>query len=251
MNQQFPYLKHTRHRPTVMPNVALEQKSNNVETPAVELNSSPKPNIIHDLSETGYTNIVPMFSEDEHPCSSSSLWSSESTEVAQTPNLTSESESDFEELSSGLSDFDDSSLSEQLGEWATSNNIPQGAVSSLLSILKVFHKNLPKDPRSHLKPVKDISLENIAGGEYYHFGIVNCIKRQLQLSQVQEECISIKINIDGLPLLRSSNIRDANNYDFAVMITIFTLALRHYDDVPKSSDLRNIRCVNILTGLHQ
>ncbi|KAJ8039656.1 hypothetical protein HOLleu_13728 [Holothuria leucospilota] len=148
-----------------------------------------------------------MFFEDEHPCSSSSLWSSESTEVAQTPNLTSESESDFEELSSGLSDFDDSSLSEQLGEWATSNNIPQGAVSSLLSILKVFHKNLPKDPRSLLKPVKDISLENIAGGEYYHFGIVNCIKRQLQLSQVQEECISIKINIDGLPLFRSSNMQ--------------------------------------------
>ena len=49
----------------------------------------------------------------------------------------------------------------------------------------------------------------MAGGEYYHFGILAGIMSQLQSQQcdTMQQCILLQINIDGLPLFKSSNLQ--------------------------------------------
>lgn len=67
---------------------------------------------------------------------------------------------------------------------------------------------LPKDVRTLLKTLRKYDIENIAGGSYYHFGIsdnVNNLLNLFQQSIENTEEVSLQINIDGLPLFKSSS----------------------------------------------
>ncbi|PIK36331.1 transposase domain-containing protein [Apostichopus japonicus] len=197
--KHHPYLKIDKSK---VPKQIQEPSNLDIPVTNTALNFTSSPTV----SQTGHDNVR----LSTRPSESKHLFNNTLNNPGVTHRPSSNSESEFEELSqcsSSQSDVDEMSLSDQLGEWATSNNISQTAVSSLLNILKPYHIDLPKDPRSLLKPIKDISFENIAGGKYYHFGIANYIKSKMQLSQPCKESISIKINIDGLPLFRSSNMQ--------------------------------------------
>ena len=150
------------------------------------------------------TKTVPSQSEAD---TDDSDWSTDkddehnhSENVDDLPRPESDTESD--------SDSDaDEGLAKQLAEWAVNCRIPHSSLSILLSILRVHHADLPKDPRTLLHTEKKYTVQTLAGGSYYHFGIASGILEKLASSSDAklEEHITLQINIDGLPLFRSSN----------------------------------------------
>lgn len=107
------------------------------------------------------------------------------------------------------SEEDDLDLGQKLAGWAVDYRIPHVAFNSLLTTLRQYHSNLPKDSRTLLHTVRSVSTQNLAGGSYYHIGLKNGVISILDnipnSSYLQD--LSVKINIDGLPLFKSSNIQ--------------------------------------------
>lgn len=107
------------------------------------------------------------------------------------------------------SDEINSTLKIELGQWASKYNISHASLSELLVILQNDHPDLPKDPRTLLGTQTKVDTTIVSGGEYYHVGIENGItsilnSRQKSLSS-KYKTITLHVNIDGLPLFKSSN----------------------------------------------
>ena len=104
---------------------------------------------------------------------------------------------DFSSVNSGVP------LSTLLAEWAIDNNVSTTAVHSLFAVLKPFHPELPRDPRTLLRTPTGYQIKNMTEGHYYHFGIssgIECIKRPIS------GIIQLQFNVDGLPLFKSSKL---------------------------------------------
>ncbi|XP_062534120.1 uncharacterized protein LOC134203263 [Armigeres subalbatus] len=99
---------------------------------------------------------------------------------------------------------DDINLVEDLRCWALSFNIRHIAVKELLKIQnRRLSNTLPQDPRTLLKTTQTISLIPVGDGHYWHHGFKSCIEKVF--SEIKEPVnISIKINMDGLPVYKSS-----------------------------------------------
>jgi len=101
-----------------------------------------------------------------------------------------------------------SDIKDQLTDWAVEFDIPMNALSRLLSILRLEINDLPKDPRTLLSTKVSYEIENICDGEYYHFGLSSGIQKILSVEpdiEVVSKHLRIQLNIDGLPLFRSSS----------------------------------------------
>ena len=98
-------------------------------------------------------------------------------------------------------------LRSKLRYWAVSHNIPHSALRKLLGILQPSHPDLPLDPRTLLctGTVKDIVPSN--GGFYYHHGVKKALTTWIGVSHYNDGDIKIQINIDGLPVFRSSSVQ--------------------------------------------
>ena len=125
-----------------------------------------------------------------------------------------ESDLDSESDSHNVESDPDSTLAFELGMWASSFGVSFVALSALLSILRVFHPSLPKDPRTLLKTPRNTAVKSVeGGGSYFHFGIVNglTLSKQLfsflssQIERIRVPTVSLQINIDGLPLFKSAS----------------------------------------------
>lgn len=101
---------------------------------------------------------------------------------------------------------DSSSFVSWLQEWALRNRISHVALNELLTPIKPKYPTLPLDARSLLKTPRKINVQNVRPGQYYHFGLSNCIMQLLSRYSVKHlQCIKVNINIDGLPLFKSSS----------------------------------------------
>lgn len=131
------------------------------------------------------------------------------------------------------------SLSLQLGKWALENNITQLAFTKLLHILKPVHPELPLDARTLLKTPRDLVLKTVEPGQYYHFGFRKCIEKFIpQLTCHDSNLIELCINIDGLPLTKSSG---SQLYPilcnvFGTNSTVNIIGLYHGNEKPKSAN---------------
>lgn len=103
----------------------------------------------------------------------------------------------------------ESHLRSQLTEWVTAHNISHTALSDLLKILRQTGLDLPKDPRTLLLTPQSHEVKHIAGGSYYHFGLASAIASELIHHELHKlpDSLSFHINIDGLPLFKSSNVQ--------------------------------------------
>lgn len=106
----------------------------------------------------------------------------------------------------------DSNLIKSLCHWATEFRIPHSALSALLGLLHVHHDFLPKDPRTLLNTTRTYNIAEKAGGQYFHFGFSSYIEkfvtglvRTSQDKYAGQNDVTLQINIDGLPLFKSSN----------------------------------------------
>lgn len=120
---------------------------------------------------------------------------------------------DFAEINStSSSDENDNfepDLKELLRDWAVRYKISHTALSALLSLLKSKHPELPKDARTLLSTPCSIATVAKCGGQYYHFGVAASVVTKLAKYEPGEvanlEEISLQINIDGLPLFKSTS----------------------------------------------
>ena len=103
-------------------------------------------------------------------------------------------------------------LATELAEWGTRHAVTMNSLSDLLDILRKRFSNLPKDPRTLFKTATkseiDLRMRVISSGAYYHFGLANGVEQQLSNKDYHVphhiKFISIQINIDGVPLFKSS-----------------------------------------------
>jgi len=117
--------------------------------------------------------------------------------------------------SSDLSESDDEgvepcSLKDKTCSWALTFGISLVALTALLGILRFYHPDLPKDRRTVLKTNTQYTIQNKVGGQYHYFGILSSSKRTLsQITDSLADCFTLKlqINIDGLPLFKSTSIQ--------------------------------------------
>ena len=134
-------------------------------------------------------------------------------------------ESDFENDDAELSSLFDKSISSDdevdnpagvsdfktnLADWVTKWKINQNAADDLLNLLrnnpKLQEENLPKSCRTLLKTPRSVTVREIKPGVYYHFGIFKTLEKLMKFLIFAEipDCIEILVNIDGLPLAKSS-----------------------------------------------
>lgn len=85
-------------------------------------------------------------------------------------------------------------------------NINKRAVTALLQILRsAGATSLPKDSRSPLETPRQVEIVDLAGGKYWHNGLEKCLIEIFSQLSVNL-CIELNINMDGLPLFKSSPI---------------------------------------------
>ena len=97
----------------------------------------------------------------------------------------------------------------ELAKWTVECGIPRTHVNKLLVLLQKCSElsYLTKDYRTLLKTVRNVETKVVHPGTYFHFGLKNGILRSffhLSLRTVPDK-IEIFVNIDGIPLAKSSN----------------------------------------------
>lgn len=92
-----------------------------------------------------------------------------------------------------------------LASWAVSNKVNHEQLRGLLKIWNecVPLPKLPADPRTVLATPRTIHLEN---ENYWHYGLKKSLDKIFQRIAIVPEKVSLKINFDGIPMSKSSNI---------------------------------------------
>ena len=74
-----------------------------------------------------------------------------------------------------------------------------------MKILKPYFPFLPCDYRTHLKtPTQCCPVKAIDGDEYCHIGLTKGLSHVVNSSFIQFDHLELQINVDGIPLFRSS-----------------------------------------------
>ncbi|XP_070161256.1 uncharacterized protein [Polyergus mexicanus] len=122
-----------------------------------------------------------------------------------------------------------------LAVWATEYQISHTALRALLQRLKqhsCFSKLL-LDARSLLQTPRRQEIRIVIPGTYYHFGLLNSVLDILTSIKDNIDCVKIAINIDGLPLSKSSSqqfwpiLGSVLSYD-----NVFLIGLYHGNEKP-------------------
>jgi len=115
------------------------------------------------------------------------------------------------DIASNCSDIEENenttenSILEQLQIWAIDYEITQVALRELLFILKSKFPELPKDPRTVLGTPKEVKIETISGGEYYHKGLQKKLEEELvNCNLCSGTKVMLQINVDGMSLHNST-----------------------------------------------
>lgn len=134
----------------------------------------------------------------------------------QYENANRQSESDSQESSLNVSHDDLSDLQfenecksdfqDDLAVWAVQHQISHTALRALLLTLKKHScfSTLSSDARTLLKTPRQQDIRIVVPGSYHHFGLVEPIRQILSTVNENIYCLKIAVNIDGLPLSKSS-----------------------------------------------
>jgi hypothetical protein len=131
-------------------------------------------------------------------------------------------EKEFNELNNPCSESDESgdevsyksdacppNAKVELADWATTHNVAHATLSDLLLIIRKWIPELPKDPRTLLSTPRESDVSVVAGGSYFYFGLQktlnNVIDTYKLVHELDNEQLSLLVNIDGIPLFKSCN----------------------------------------------
>lgn len=136
------------------------------------------------------------------------------TDNASTDELAEETVADYNTGNVALADeigtHEDNQFIQAIASWAIIFNICHVALLALLAILRKYTSHaFPKDPRTLLKTPRHTAIVEMGFGQYCHFGLKNALKCMLDeytkvIGQITDN-LDIFINIDGLPISKSSN----------------------------------------------
>lgn len=105
--------------------------------------------------------------------------------------------------------LNDTELRYKLGEWVTENHVKNNAVDQLLKILQEAGHHVPATARSLLKTVVHVSVVEKSGMQYCYLGIIESLTQFVsRLSENKKgnlDRLEIALNVDGLPLFKSSS----------------------------------------------
>lgn len=134
-----------------------------------------------------------------------------------------------------------SNLRKSLAEWAVEDNIPGTSLRKLLLILRKHQcfVDLPKDHRSLLKTPRKVYTKIVEPGRYCHFDLSTWLAKIAGTAIRDLREINIQLNIDGLPISKSSNQQFWLVLCWLTDIPLsgpFVLGLYYGEDKPKSSN---------------
>ena len=117
------------------------------------------------------------------------------------------SDSDDDDIALDRVVDDPPNLKSKLAQWCIDYSVKNDASTALLHILRENgHMELPKDSRTLKKTPRDIELKDLAGGQYYHFGLETSIQHVLSGETLTNgQLLRLQINMDGLPVHKSTN----------------------------------------------
>ncbi|EFN66844.1 hypothetical protein EAG_08548, partial [Camponotus floridanus] len=132
-----------------------------------------------------------------------------------------------------------SNLQHNLAIWAVEHQITHTALKALLQKLKKHScfSRLSLDARSLLKTPRQQEIRTVVPGSYYHFGLSNSIKEILTFVKDNISCVKIAVNIDGLPLSKSSQqqfwpiLGSVFSYD-----NVFIIGIYHGNEKPMDAN---------------
>lgn len=133
------------------------------------------------------------------------------------------------------------SIDSKIREWAMKYNIAHSAINDLLTILRPNYPELPFNVRTLLKTPRKITVKQVEPGIYYHFGLQQCIENLLLKTHnhlTSNCCIEILINIDGLPIAKSTS-----SQLYPILCCIFTtynveiVGIYHGQEKPKNANV--------------
>ncbi|EZA56088.1 hypothetical protein X777_03738, partial [Ooceraea biroi] len=96
---------------------------------------------------------------------------------------------------------------------------------------------LSLDARSLLKTLRRQEIRTVTSGIYHHFGLLNSLLDILKSIKDDIDCIKLSINIDGLPLSKSSSqqfwpiLGSVSPYN-----NVFLIGLYHGNDKPANAN---------------
>ncbi|KAF0711585.1 DUF4806 domain-containing protein, partial [Aphis craccivora] len=100
------------------------------------------------------------------------------------------------------------SICNKLRNWILHFKISHNAANSLLTILHSVGMTVPKDVRTLMHTPKTKEIINVLNGTYIHLGLKNMLLPLLEINNfnkhINDNIINIGINIDGLPIAKSS-----------------------------------------------
>ncbi len=92
-----------------------------------------------------------------------------------------------------------------LADWAVTNNQTHKSLNDLLTIFRKHgHNELPKDSRTLLCTPKVVERQAKCNGEYIYYGLETGLRRTLLQCSDSTDHIAVTINVDGVPLFKSS-----------------------------------------------
>ena len=102
-------------------------------------------------------------------------------------------------------DLDANSFERDFFKTAVKLGLGRTAINNFLSVFRKHNiGNFPRDARSCLGSLRRVEVIKMHPGSYYHFGLENSLKQVLKFCILEDESVSVQINIDGLPLRKSS-----------------------------------------------
>ena len=105
-------------------------------------------------------------------------------------------------------------LTEKLAKWAVENNCTRSSINQLLKILRESGHILPKDSRTLLPTPQVIITEDICNGTYKYFGMKEQLIHFHKESLSDLSHINLIVNVDGVPLFKSSLTAVLSHFSF-------------------------------------
>ena len=88
--------------------------------------------------------------------------------------------------------------------WACYNRCSKSCLDEFLVILRRYGCVLPKDARALLKTPTPVETKTMFGGSYVSLGTAAGLRRILGEEFSEDSIIELSVNIDGVPLYKST-----------------------------------------------
>lgn len=137
-------------------------------------------------------------------------------------------------------------LRQDLKKWAIECHVPLSHISKLLQVLNNYGLELPSDARTLLNTQRKVEITQVEPGEYCHIGLKSGIMRKFETLPIDKipQKVKININIDGLPLSKSSGSQfwpilgwfPPNLFENLLMYKPFVIGVYHGCHKPESAN---------------